>query len=326
MWRLYGLATGLIFVVLYGTFATGEVPKDSAILEKFDALISYSTELREEYEKESSVSTGDDTELENEKRPIRFVFLERTRATLDEVSEIADGDRVAIFRNFALAMHARELTEDEFHATWLVHSQLKEHLGVSAEEMLRAGIPLWDSEDQTARRAGFTCFDAAFGAAHDRPDFTLSFLRAQKSEGTEPSGALIDYMIQFDKAGAFSDLRKLFETTGERDDRLAEMETLLKKKVESVGGALRRETDPEEVAAALSAMADDPAWWVRLCIAELMRLIPEVRVPEVIDRLRSDENPRVRASIAGLDAWKDESKRAPRYRIHIDERDTGGAQ
>ncbi|MCF6283660.1 MAG: hypothetical protein L3K26_00490 [Candidatus Hydrogenedentes bacterium] len=232
---------------------------------------------------------------------------------------MADGDRAVVFRNFALAMHARELTENEFHATWAVYRQLRDHLAVSPEDMVRAGVPLLESIHLNERKAGFTCLETAVGAGKETPGLLLSFLQSQQAQGIAPSSALIDHMIQYNTAEALSDLRILYGAKGSRDDTLMELQTLLESTGATSSGPLFRKDDGERVAAGLSAMADDPAWWVRLCIAETMRRIPEVRVPGVIDQLRSDEHPLVRDSVAGLDAWKDDSRRPPQFRIQISE-------
>lgn len=311
------LRTMLVITVLSGTVAAGEVPRSSDIIAEFDTLFRQPDETRAAREKGLGSGGGDGPAVDAPARPYNEIFSESIRATLDDVLSMADGDRVAVFCNYALAMHARTLSESEFHATWSVYRQLRDHLAVSPEDMVSAGVPLLESIHLNERKAGFTCLDAALGAGKEVPDLLLSFLQSQQAQGIEPSDALIDYMIQNDTVSALSDLRELYDIKGERDDRLRELQTLLDKNMGSGGGSLWRKADVKAVTTGLTARAEDPAWWVRLSVSEVMRRIPEVRVPEVVDQLRTDEHLLVRASVAAMGAWKGETRRPPKFRIQL---------
>lgn len=310
---------GMAILLLYPASVLGSegVSSNSDLLAKYDALLTYADGLRKERASKNVDNQSGTTDSESavDERPIREVFSERVEAVLDEIARASENDKVTIFREFIRALHLRELSQAETEAASFVYAQMRSYLSLESEDMLLAGVPLLESGDLSDRRAGLMCLETAIGEEEGKTDIVWAFLTTQVASKSEASTALVDFLIQCDTASALSHLRALYHTDGDRDERLGKLQVLLEQSVTSSGGALRSEEHVKELASCLQAAADDSAWWVRLCVAEVMRRIPELRLREVIEQLRIDEHPRVKEAISAMDNRVDESQPIPRLRV-----------
>lgn len=58
-----------------------------------------------------------------------------------------------------------------------------------------------------------------------------------------------------------------------------------------------REGQSAEVASALAELAAHEKWWPRLFVARLIFEEPELRTPELVEKLRADSNPQVKSAM-----------------------------
>lgn len=248
----------------------------------------------------------------------REEILKRLDSGLADIFRAANGDSVVVYRSFALFTFSRKLTEREGHVVMAANGRLRSQFSVSREDMVRAAVPLLESDRLSDREAGLSCLDAASDDGTDRIDPVLPFLKTQVKQGVELSTVLIDYMVQEDPAEALSAMRTLLETKGNRDGELKEFQVFLESSVIFGGGPkVRRGVEPETVRPRLKGMLADPEWWVRLCVAETLRKIPELQDAEALSRIREDEHPAVRASGEAAIRIAGDSTRPPKYRFSI---------
>lgn len=285
----------IILVLVACAGVSGENLLDSVLLPKFDAVFTDLAGFR-----------GD--------RDERLRLLD---SKLDQIFLAANRDPVVVYRTFSLFVHSRELTEDEGYLMMQVNQRLIEHYSISLEAIVSTAVPMLDSEALNEQKAGLFCLNVA---TSDGRDFgaVLEHLTERKEHGDESTIALIDFMFQSAPARALIAMRTLDSLHSGRDSALVEMAEYLESNVRfGATSKLRPGGDVDALTAYLSTMAGSDEWWVRLCAAEVVRKVPELQSATVIDKLRGDEHPSVRASIRGLEAWKDDSKRPPQYRIAI---------
>jgi hypothetical protein len=65
-------------------------------------------------------------------------------------------------------------------------------------------------------------------------------------------------------------------------------------------GFIKPQEVPESVAHELDSLSRSDRWWARLYVGALSQRSPELRRPEIVRRLKDDQNPHVRESVAGI--------------------------
>ena len=149
-----------------------------------------------------------------------------------------------------------------------------DRLRITKEQRLRAVVPYLATRDAALQRELRNLFgDIDGGSASQAPDFT-PFAPLLRGAG-DPPVALITYMMETAPDQALAALA---------DAYLADPD------------ARRALLAGPRASADLERLAHHDAWWVRLYVAERVRQDPNLQTPPLMQRLREDPHPAVRAA------------------------------
>ncbi|MFO7535525.1 MAG: hypothetical protein R6X19_07575 [Kiritimatiellia bacterium] len=136
-----------------------------------------------------------------------------------------------------------------------------------------------NTEDKHTRKVIETLLDAVSTLPGNKRDFSVfeTILRDGTSEAVPP---LVGYMYKSDPKAAVMSLSRVY------GNKATEPELVDKLK-----------GDPK---AGLQAFADQPEWWVRLYVAEMMQKHPQLRDPAILKKLEQDPHPLVRETASNV--------------------------
>ncbi len=148
-----------------------------------------------------------------------------------------------------------------------------DRLHVSTAQQLRAVAPYLDTHDAALQHELRSVFDNADGgSAAEAPDFTpfAPLLRG----GSDAPVVLITYMLETAPDQGLPMLADAYVADP----------------------AARRTLLADARAAELERLAQQETWWVRLYVAARLKQDPRLQTPALMQRLREDPNPAVRAA------------------------------
>jgi hypothetical protein len=153
-----------------------------------------------------------------------------------------------------------------------------DRLHVSKDQQLRALAPYLDTRDAALQRELSNWLSNCDRAsASQPPDFT-AFAPLLREHANGPPLVLGAYMLRTAPDRALAALAEVYIADPQaRQALLAE------------GGA--------RASAALERLAEHDAWWVRLYVAERVKQDPTLQTPALMQRLREDPHPAVRAVV-----------------------------
>ncbi|MDX2171117.1 MAG: hypothetical protein SF182_28875 [Deltaproteobacteria bacterium] len=149
-----------------------------------------------------------------------------------------------------------------------------DRLHITPQQQLRAVVPYLATPDAALQRELRNLFDQLDGgSAAEPPDFT-AFAAVLRGGGAEPT-VLIAYMLDTAPELGLALLADTYVTDAE---------------------ARRALLTGTRSSADLERLARHETWWVRLYVVERMQQDPSLRNPAVLQRLRDDPHPTVRAA------------------------------
>jgi hypothetical protein len=171
------------------------------------------------------------------------------------------------------SMHAADVREG------MAAAVIIDRLRITKEQQLRAVAPYLNTRDLALQRELRNLFSNIDGAsASQPPDFTL-FAPLLRQRADDPPVALIAYMMETAPDRALAALADAYITDP---------------------GARRALLAGPRSSADLERLAQHHAWWVRLYVAERVAQDPTLQTPALMQRLRDDPHPSVRAAVSRL--------------------------
>ncbi|MGH7786402.1 MAG: hypothetical protein ACRERC_06015 [Candidatus Binatia bacterium] len=150
-----------------------------------------------------------------------------------------------------------------------------DRLGITPQQQLRAAAPYLNTRDAALQRELRNLFGSIDGASASRAaDFT-PFAPLLRERVDDPPVVLIAYMMDTAPDQALA----MLAATYIRDP-----------------DARRAVLSGPRTAADLEHLAEHDAWWVRLYVAERVAQDPRLQTPALMQRLRDDSHPSVRAA------------------------------
>jgi hypothetical protein len=180
---------------------------------------------------------------------------------------------------------------------------------VSAADALIAADPFVESEDPVVREAAAVvmsaggAFEADYG--YDRPGFFSYILNRYSGDSRTPARTpptlVVRGMFSVNPISAVRTLKVIL-----REDLTDQETTQLGNQVAAhhagyyINNQASEGRDDEREKGDLRQLARSRHWWIRLYVAELMCRHQNLRVPDLIEQLKRDENDLVRARIEAV--------------------------
>ena len=275
--QLHGLAAPLFAIAVL----IGPAPATAD-----DATAAVTTDVAAQKAIDAVASTRDETQ---------------SQAAWQQVRARYAADQTALLQQLVLysanATNAREK---------IVAGAVIDELDVPERTVVRAIVPLLDSEDAAVRRQTANVLGNYEDASAGRPpNFALyrELVAEAVRRGEEPPAGLVRHLYATHPGNALLSLMRAMQVR--EPERLKQIlwaehviaDTLWK---QEFGFLQSAETEPA-ARSELSKLSRDEAWWARLYAAEIMRRHEAFRSTAIVDDLRNDEHELVRESIATLD-------------------------
>ena len=204
--------------------------------------------------------------------------------------ERAAGSRVRLLEQLLLYLSAADGTERAMGGALLLHG-----LEFTFDEKIAAVVSHLDTTDPDQRRAIYELLSTIDRPDGGTADFT-AYARLLRQRG-ETANGLTRYMYDVDPGVA---VRMLQDVHGSASRRTfaSFLETIAR--VEQLAGAREQRApwtaaERNEFREHLGHLSRSPRWWIRLYAAAMLARVPELASPELVSRLRQDEDERVRA-------------------------------
>ena len=175
------------------------------------------------------------------------------------------------------------------------------HMGIEKSRMAFAMAPLLDASDDKLRSAAEEVADiveANDGGGYPNFSYYRGYLNAFKHSAQEDGGGLTKRMFSSDPGKALLTFLEVHEKDVNRQKQIRWAEKIVSDYFwkRQYGFLDRGVVDPTAVEQ-LTLLSQRPEWWVRLYVAYIYRVSPELRSEEVVHRLRNDAHPLVKQAM-----------------------------
>ena len=167
------------------------------------------------------------------------------------------------------SMHATDVRDG------MAAAVVVDRLGISPQQQLRAVAPYLNTRDAALQRELRTLFGSLDGASASHAADFAPFAPILRERSDDPPVALIAYMMETAPDQALAVLVAAY--IADPDARRAVL------------------AGPRS-SAGLEHLAQHDTWWVRLYVAERLKHDPALQTPAVMQQLRDDPHPSVRAA------------------------------
>lgn len=209
----------------------------------------------------------------------------------DELKALSGADRRTLLLQLALYLERSDSTEGSMGGAILL-----DRLEFTPEEKLDSVLPHVEEADSGTRRVLTEILGTIDRPDGGEPDF--SFYESHlESDRPPPTRALILYMYEVSPIAALESMNKVYGGRaggpGRLPDRIRDLEAILDR---SEGSLSWPEADRTRALEILDALSRDPAWWIRLCAAEILGRASAFGAEEIARRLENDPDPLVRTA------------------------------
>lgn len=212
---------------------------------------------------------------------------------IEALRDLARGRRGALLLQLALYLKEAGGTERSMGGALVLH-----HLGFTPEEKLETVLPYLDTGDPGLRRVFAEILGTIDRKEGGAPDFRFYEAWLSK-ENRSPPPALIRYLYEVSPDAALDSMARIYggESVGhgESANRVGDLRELLRRRDTSMTWSTKHRA---RAVAALETLSRDPAWWVRLYAAAVVKANPDLATPASKSRLESDPDPLVRAALS----------------------------
>lgn len=197
----------------------------------------------------------------------------------------------------------------------LVSAFVVEKLRIQDGQIVAALVPHLDAKDERFRKEVRQLIRDLEKGLRDAPhqlEHLSGFIANAARNGTWPDAALVQFIYQRRPDVGLQNMAQVY-----MDDNIPEWRKITWSQhiVEEAiwrkehGYTARFEEVRPDAANELRALAEHTQWWVRLYAAEILRGHPEFRTPELLERLKKDEQKLVRQAISAPEKQKPARRR-----------------
>lgn len=211
---------------------------------------------------------------------------------IEALRELAGGRRGMLLLQLALYLKGSGGTEQSMAGALILH-----RLEFTPDEKLDAILPHLDAAEPRLRRVFTEILSTIDRPEGGEPDFSFYEARISREKRTPPP-ALIRYLYEVSPDAAVRSMERVFGGFGGKDagrdaaaSKFSDLRELLTRRETSLSWSAQ---DKSRAQTALEELSRDPAWWMRLYVAAVLKRDHELATPAITERLRNDPDSLVR--------------------------------
>jgi len=174
--------------------------------------------------------------------------------------------------------------------TALLPGVVRGRLGITDAQFVDGLLPYLETPDRQQRAQMYNWLGGIDTADSQGREFGL-YRTVIAARRDDPPLGLVRYMYDTDASVAVTTLAEVYATPSERQALRAALQPVEQAWARHRAG--RPEPTPTAARTALTTLARNPAWWVRVYAATASAQMPELQTPELLKVLRADRHPLV---------------------------------